>query len=171
MRIAALSLLAYAVVLAVVASPPQVPLEMGTENGGVIFTSVCSDSCLSAVFQVAHVTKGPKNRALHGRFLHITDMHPDPYYTPFASTSKSCHGKKAKKKSKRAGYWGTPVVFVIPYPWLAPQGLKRLCSECDSPLRLTNFTLDFLEKNWADEVDFVICERNLLSYLFWDPLD
>ena len=31
-------------------------------------------------------------------------------------------------------------------------------SECDSPLLLTNYTLDYLEKNWADNVDFVICE-------------
>lgn len=28
--------------------------------------------------------------------------------------------------------------------------------ECDSPLRLTNFTLDYLAKNWAAEIDFVV---------------
>ncbi|EKM80275.1 hypothetical protein AGABI1DRAFT_120307 [Agaricus bisporus var. burnettii JB137-S8] len=77
-------------------------------------------------------------RKLHGRFLHITDMHPDPHYSFHASTSKSCHGKKAKKKRKRAGYWGTPDV------------------ECDSPLRLIDLTLDYLDKNWADEIDFVV---------------
>ena len=54
--------------------------------------------------------QGPKE--LHGRFLHITDMHPDPYYTYRASTSRSCHGKKAKKKSKQAKYWGTPAGYV-----------------------------------------------------------
>ncbi|KXN86281.1 Endopolyphosphatase [Leucoagaricus sp. SymC.cos] len=116
MRIIALSLLTYVAAL-VVASPAQLPLRMDAENGGTIAS---------------------RPKKLHGRFLHITDMHPDPFYTPRASTSKSCHGKKAKKKKKEAGYWGTPVV------------------ECDSPLRLTNFTLDYLGKNWADEVDFVI---------------
>lgn len=35
-------------------------------------------------------------------------------------------------------------------------------SECDSPLRLTNLTLDFLNDNWAHEIDFVICS-SLLS--------
>lgn len=44
--------------------------------------------------------------------MHITDMHPDPYYTYRASTSRSCHGKKAKKKSKQAKYWGTPAGYV-----------------------------------------------------------
>jgi len=39
-------------------------------------------------------------------------MHPDPYYTYRASTSRSCHGKKAKKKSKQAKYWGTPAGYV-----------------------------------------------------------
>lgn len=96
-----------------VASPAQVPLQMNNENGGTISASKRLDLCLSAVTLIVLSQKEPKK--LHGRFLHITDMHPDPYYTPRASTSKSCHGKKAKKKSKRAGFWGTPVVFVIPY--------------------------------------------------------
>ncbi|KAJ2931588.1 hypothetical protein H1R20_g5383, partial [Candolleomyces eurysporus] len=34
--------------------------------------------------------------------------------------------------------------------------LPSFLSECDSPFRLTNFTLDFLAKNWAHEIDFVI---------------
>lgn len=31
-------------------------------------------------------------------------------------------------------------------------------SECDSPFTLTNYTLDFLEQEWASEIDFVVCE-------------
>ena len=34
-------------------------------------------------------------------------------------------------------------------------------SECDSPFRLTNFTLDYLAKTWAHEIDFVICMRTM----------
>jgi hypothetical protein len=37
-------------------------------------------------------------------------------------------------------------------------------SECDSPLRLTNLTLDFLNDNWAPEIDFVICPSFLLNH-------
>ncbi|KAJ3741110.1 endopolyphosphatase [Lentinula detonsa] len=77
-------------------------------------------------------------RHLQGRFLQITDLHPDPFYFPGTSTSKACHNKIPKKKKKRAGYYGTPY------------------SECDSPLTLTNYTLDFLEEHWADDIDFVI---------------
>ncbi|KAJ3985885.1 endopolyphosphatase [Lentinula detonsa] len=77
-------------------------------------------------------------RHLQGRFLQITDLHPDPFYLPGTSTSKACHKKIPKKKKKRAGYYGTPY------------------SECDSPLTLTNYTLDFLEEHWADDIDFVI---------------
>ncbi|THV08536.1 hypothetical protein K435DRAFT_641814, partial [Dendrothele bispora CBS 962.96] len=81
-------------------------------------------------------------RQLHGRFLQITDMHPDPYYKAGLSVKKACHRKKPKKKKNRADYFGTPY------------------SDCDSPFRLTNFTLDFLEKEWANEIDFVICKHD-----------
>ncbi|KAJ7068283.1 hypothetical protein C8F01DRAFT_1117593 [Mycena amicta] len=58
----------------------------------------------------------------------ITDMHPDSAYRPKTAESTACHRKKGKKKKNDAGVWGQPF------------------SECDSPLRLTNFTLDFLER-------------------------
>lgn len=77
------------------------------------------------------------DRGLHGRFLHITDVHPDPFYKYGAHPSTACHRKKPKKK-RRAGYYGTAY------------------KECDSPLALTNFTLDYLEERWSDEIDFVI---------------
>lgn len=37
--------------------------------------------------------------------------------------------------------------------------------ECDSPLRLTNFTLDYLAKNWADEIDFVVWTGDNARYV------
>ncbi|KIJ20029.1 hypothetical protein PAXINDRAFT_153001 [Paxillus involutus ATCC 200175] len=80
---------------------------------------------------------GETDRRLHGRFLHITDMHPDPYYLPGSAPSTYCHRMKPKKK-KHAGYYGTPF------------------SKCDSPLALTNFTLDYLDDHWSDDIDFVI---------------
>lgn len=37
-------------------------------------------------------------------------------------------------------------------------GWRVVNRECDSPYALTNHTLDHLEKHWAKELDFVICE-------------
>ncbi|KAJ6599058.1 endopolyphosphatase [Mycena vulgaris] len=79
-----------------------------------------------------------KPRTLHGRFLHITDMHPDPSYRPKTSEVTACHRKKGKKKNNDAAYYG------------------QAYSDCDSPFRLTNFTLDFIAKKWGSEIDFVI---------------
>lgn len=30
--------------------------------------------------------------------------------------------------------------------------------DCDSPMSLVNNTFEWLKKEWADEVDFVVCE-------------
>lgn len=86
-----------------------------------------------------------------GRFLHITDMHPDKYYTPGTKINDACHtveGKKVvdvekKKKNKKkkgkkgkktnlAGYWGSPI------------------SVCDAPKHLISATFDWLAENWGD---------------------
>ncbi|OSX60399.1 hypothetical protein POSPLADRAFT_1066706 [Postia placenta MAD-698-R-SB12] len=77
-------------------------------------------------------------RKLQGRFLHITDMHPDPHYKLDASEKSACHRKKPKNAQPRSGYYGMPY------------------SDCDSPFTLTNLTLNFLDKEWTSEIDFVI---------------
>ncbi|KAF7790813.1 hypothetical protein EIP86_001770 [Pleurotus ostreatoroseus] len=87
--------------------------------------------------ELQHAAAGPR-RKLHGRFLHITDIHPDPFYAAGTSEKSACHRKKPKKARPRAGQYGMPY------------------SECDSPLSLTNLTLDYIDKEWADEVDFVV---------------
>jgi hypothetical protein len=79
--------------------------------------------------------------SLHGRFLHITDIHPDEHYRADASVSSSCHRRKPKRETSRSGYWGAPY------------------TDCDTSLRLMNLTFDYLEDNWADKIDFVICEH------------
>ncbi|CAE6455463.1 unnamed protein product [Rhizoctonia solani] len=79
-----------------------------------------------------------QGKQLHGRFIHITDMHPDSYYLPGASISSSCHSKKPRKESERAGKYGAPG------------------TDCDSPISLINSTLEWIEKEWADRIDFVI---------------
>ncbi|KAK7941123.1 calcineurin-like phosphoesterase [Apiospora aurea] len=77
----------------------------------------------------------PSQRKLHGRFLHITDFHPDLYYQPHTSTeaNDACHKGKGP-----AGVYGAET------------------SDCDSPFALVNATFEWLSKNVQDEVDFVI---------------
>ncbi|KAI1786520.1 Metallo-dependent phosphatase-like protein [Ganoderma leucocontextum] len=77
-------------------------------------------------------------RKLQGRFLHITDMHPDPYYRVGSSEKKACHRGKPKPGKAAAGHYG------LSY------------SDCDAPFSLTNYTFDFLDREWADDIDFVI---------------
>ena len=71
--------------------------------------------------------------ALKGRFLHLTDFHPDPHYRAGTKVSDACHKKKGKgklwedhppdvspaeedeevlEKEGIAGKWGTPVSSV-----------------------------------------------------------
>ncbi|KAI0832451.1 Metallo-dependent phosphatase-like protein [Trametes gibbosa] len=98
-----------------VSVPAQIPLEISPED-----------------------TNAKPRRKLQGRFLHITDIHPDPYYRVDSSEKKACHRGKPKDGKRAAGYYGLPF------------------SDCDAPFSLTNLTLDFLDREWADEIDFVI---------------
>ncbi|CAG8257261.1 unnamed protein product [Penicillium olsonii] len=70
---------------------------------------------------------------LHGRFLHITDFHPDRLYKPGTSLDRSCHRGKGP-----SGYFGA-------------EG-----SDCDAPLSLIDETFRWIEDNLKDEIDFVI---------------
>ncbi|PWY80505.1 endopolyphosphatase [Aspergillus heteromorphus CBS 117.55] len=73
------------------------------------------------------------SRALSGRFLHITDLHPDPYYEPGTTNERACH-----RGDGSAGYFGA-------------EG-----TECDSPYSLINATFRWIEDNLKDKIDFVI---------------
>jgi len=77
-------------------------------------------------------------RKLQGRFLHITDMHPDPHYRVGMSEKSACHRKKPRKVKERSGQFGMPY------------------SGCDSPFALTNYTLDYIEDEWTSDIDFVV---------------
>ena len=47
-------------------------------------------------------------RTLHGRFLHLTDMHPDKFFRKDAAASTACHRRKPKKEKERGGKFGLP---------------------------------------------------------------
>lgn len=104
-----------------------------------------------------------------GRFLHLTDFHPDPFYIAGSTFKSGCH-KLPKDKHKKgnqyeghddqdddddrdefkdellAGKWGSSV------------------SDCDAPMSLVNLTFDWLKAEWADKVDFVVCESFRLAH-------
>lgn len=98
---------------------------------------LCEQVLASPPQVVLNASPSRADRKLHGRFLHITDIHPDPYYVEGASQSSQCH-RKESGEDQRAGYYG------------APFGI------CDSPWTLTNFTFEHLEEYWSLEIDFVI---------------
>src|SRR3954462_6878736 len=79
-----------------------------------------------------------KEPELHGNFLHITDIHPDPYYISNATEGSSCHRRSEFMLNGISGPWGMPT------------------ATCDSPLNLIDATFDWLEKNWKNKLDFII---------------
>ncbi|KAJ5724395.1 Endopolyphosphatase Ppn1p-related protein [Penicillium malachiteum] len=89
---------------------------------------------VTAEFHDADAQLGASTPGLHGRFLHITDFHPDRYYKYGGSTDdESCHHGKGD-----AAYFG------------------KEGTECDSPISLVNETFRWLEQNLRDDIDFVI---------------
>ncbi|KAM0511054.1 hypothetical protein ACHAPE_010258 [Trichoderma viride] len=75
------------------------------------------------------------SRKLNGRFLHISDFHPDELYRVHTSTEESvaCHRGKGL-----AGSYGAEK------------------TDCDSPFSLVNATFAWIEENLKDDIDFVI---------------
>ncbi|ROV97957.1 hypothetical protein VSDG_04857 [Cytospora chrysosperma] len=75
-------------------------------------------------------------RKLHGRFLHVTDFHPDEFYKVHSSTAadRACHSG-----SGPAGTYGAET------------------SDCDAPIALVDATFDWIkDSGLRDEIDFVI---------------
>ncbi|KAH0556816.1 hypothetical protein GP486_005393 [Trichoglossum hirsutum] len=88
---------------------------------------------------LGHATESPSSpsasRKLHGRFLHMTDFHPDPFYKLHSSTRSdaACH-----RGSGVAGYYGAET------------------SDCDTPFSLVNETFKWIDANLKDSIDFII---------------
>lgn len=73
------------------------------------------------------------NRIIHGRFLHISDIHPDPYYKVNSSQGEACHAGDGN-----SGEYGDAVLG------------------CDSPVALMEGTLRWINDNLKDKIDFII---------------
>ncbi|BGP33633.1 Endopolyphosphatase [Rhodotorula toruloides] len=119
-------------------------------------------------------------RPLKGRFIHITDVHPDPFYRTGASEDEACHFKEKKKKKKGKGKrkegkgkaagseeWSLAAEVdageeeeldaLVKSDGARDAGYWGLpVSDCDTPLSLVNATFDWLEKHFKGEVDFVV---------------
>ncbi|ODV59870.1 endopolyphosphatase, partial [Ascoidea rubescens DSM 1968] len=72
-------------------------------------------------------------QVIHGRFLHITDLHPDPHYVPNSSFKSACHRGEGQSSK-----YGDAILG------------------CDSPLILVEDTIDWVEKNLKDKIDFIV---------------
>ncbi|KAL1953664.1 hypothetical protein VTO42DRAFT_2375 [Malbranchea cinnamomea] len=85
----------------------------------------------------SHVATPEKfaRRALHGRFLHITDIHPDSHYKLHSNAGAKhvCHSG-----SGDAGYLGAPG------------------TDCDTPYTLVDETMEWIRENLRDSIDFVV---------------
>ncbi|ETI22001.1 hypothetical protein G647_06071 [Cladophialophora carrionii CBS 160.54] len=101
------------------AAPPNIP---GQSNG---LQQVIGDPSISKA--------QPAPRKLRGRFLHITDIHPDPFYKSHSDPTELCHSGKGQ-----AGRFGAEL------------------TDCDTPISLVNATFKWIEDNLKDEIDFVI---------------
>ncbi|CUS23471.1 LAQU0S10e01112g1_1 [Lachancea quebecensis] len=79
-----------------------------------------------------------KSQKLHGRFLHITDIHPDPLYRTGSSIENVCHRGQPDGKEDEATRFGTAM------------------AGCDSSMDLMEYTLKWIENNLRDKIDFVV---------------
>lgn len=89
------------------------------------------------------VTKNKKMK-LKGRFLHITDPHPDPYYIEGGLIQYACHRdiqteEDTSNDNRKGSKFGDPMLG------------------CDSPMDLVIETLNYLSQTFpAEEIDFIV---------------
>lgn len=91
------------------------------------------------IIQSIDDVKGLKSKTFHGRFLHITDIHPDEHYKEGTLIENACHRGKPKKNSQQAASkYGDALLG------------------CDSPMILMEETFKWIKENLKDKIDFVI---------------
>ncbi|KAL7267386.1 Endopolyphosphatase [Rhizina undulata] len=75
----------------------------------------------------------PNPKKLKGKFLQITDIHPDPFYEVGSDVEQRCH-----RGQGNAGVFGAEA------------------ADCDTPFSLVDETFKWIKENIKDEIDFVI---------------
>ena len=81
-----------------------------TSSGAALSGDSAQQLLLEPTDQVAPALPIPQT-SLHGRFIHLTDLHPDPFYRFNSSEDGACHGGSGRDEDRgeRAGWWGTSV--------------------------------------------------------------
>ncbi|CAI5760209.1 unnamed protein product [Candida verbasci] len=79
------------------------------------------------------VTNEKGEQIIHGRFLHITDIHPDPYYKIGSDPDEACHSGKGYSNK-----YGDAI------------------SGCDSPMILMEETINWVNDHLKDKIDFIV---------------
>lgn len=92
--------------------------------------------------------KKGKSRKLHGRFLHITDIHPDRFYKEHALIEDLCHVKDSSFDDISGNDISTNKN-------IAPRFGKAM-SGCDASLDLMEYTFKWINETLRDKIDFVI---------------
>ncbi len=110
-----------------------------------VFVHALVVSASQTVFSAPTNTSIGVERKPFGRFLHVTDLHPDPHYKHASAVHSACHHTKPKKHKadgkQRAGWFGTAL------------------TDCDSPPRLVESSLQWAAKNLVGKdggIDFII---------------
>lgn len=115
------------------ATPAVLPVVEHLEGQNILGDSRGGETHVYATDGQPPGTVRPKR--LQGRFLHISDLHPDQFYKLHSSTEEdiACH-----RGVGPAGKYGAET------------------SDCDSPLSLVDATFEWIKENVVDKVDFVI---------------
>lgn len=124
-------------------SAPDVLLAVLHVPAGTAFSTTYSQEQVASLRKLGLSKKDPvvivdpvtgANKTIHGRFLHLTDFHPDPYYKPNSDPAEMCHaGKKGG-----AGKYGDAILG------------------CDSPMALVYDTVKWVKDNLGDKIDFIV---------------
>ncbi|CCE85299.1 Piso0_004885 [Millerozyma farinosa CBS 7064] len=110
---------------------------------------------------------GPRgSQVLHGRFVHITDLHPDPIYQEGAFIDNNCHPKeKDAWTSSLEDHDHTdngPMDHSIGSENIEKGQDRKRASKygdavlgCDSPMVLVHDSIKWMAENLGDKIDFV----------------
>ncbi|GJJ68690.1 endopolyphosphatase [Entomortierella parvispora] len=135
----------------------------------ILLCSVAVTACLLSVHTAAAgVAATSSSRPLHGRFLQITDIHPDEHYVDGAAIASSCHAGVDSPddlrdfNKQRPGLASLSVLssMTLDDGTTVPVGVGGFYgapnSICDSPFALANATFDWIDQNLVDKIDFVV---------------
>lgn len=113
-------------------SPPSIVGIEGVQLNSSQIQSI-KDLGLTPKIPIKLITLENGEQIINGRFLHITDFHPDPFYKEGSDPAKQCHAGEGT-----AGAYGDAILG------------------CDSPMVLMNDTIKWVSDNLQDKIDFIV---------------